>query len=137
MIRVLSSSVALLAAVLVVSAAGADDLETERRAWIVGGPDGQSFRSGGPSPGRIPTTMTMRRVAGNQLELVWEASVCSGATDYAVYEGPLGDWTWTNHHPLACSDTDGDLRETVLPSLGNRFYLVVPLGTEREGSYGP
>jgi hypothetical protein len=53
--------------------------------------------------------------------------------DYEVYEGEIGDFS--GHLPLECS-TGGATSSTITPSGGNRFYLVVPRGATREGSYG-
>jgi hypothetical protein len=85
-------------------------------------------------PGRIPPTLTVERVSPAAIRLAWEPSVCPGATDYAVYEGQMGNWE--SHISVTCSDSLGDLSERILFSPGNRYYLVVPLNDSHEGSYG-
>ena len=54
-------------------------------------------------------------------------------TDYAVYEGTVGDFT--SHLPTLCS-TGGATSATFTPQAGDRYYLVVPTSLNREGSYG-
>jgi hypothetical protein len=73
------------------------------------------------------------RTLGGDLELTWTASCSQIVTDYSVYEGVLGDWT--SHSPVACS-TGGMNVVTITPSTGDHYYLVVPSGGGKEGSYG-
>jgi hypothetical protein len=68
------------------------------------------------------------------LTLRWSATCTGGASDYAIYEGTLG--SWYSHSQLDCTDYGGDRQETVTPSPGNRYYLVVPESAANEGSYG-
>jgi hypothetical protein len=70
----------------------------------------------------------------SSLMLEWSATCTSGASDYAIYEGVLG--SWYSHAQIDCTDDGADLQETVAPSPGNRYYLVVPLSAVNEGSYG-
>ncbi len=95
------------------------------------------------NPGRVPTTITVdKTVSPGQLDttpitLGWAASCADGGEDYGIYEGTLG--TWYSHTSAAiddCNDAGGDLVETVTPSAGNRYYLVVPHNPNGEGSYG-
>jgi hypothetical protein len=67
------------------------------------------------------------------LRLTWDASCSSGAVDYEVYEGSIGDFT--SHAPRLCS-TAGATTATLTPAAGNTYYLVVPANGVREGSYG-
>jgi hypothetical protein len=60
-------------------------------------------------------------------------SCALGDTDYAVYEGTLGDFT--SHTPMMCS-TDGNSVAAFFPPLDDRYYLVVPQTATREGLYG-
>jgi len=88
-----------------------------------------------PGAGRVPPTLTLQLVSTDRVEFSWSASSCSGAADYAVYEGTLGDWT--SHVALTCSaDADRDHQETLDVSPGDRYYLVVPQNPFGEGSYG-
>ncbi|MCU0230736.1 MAG: hypothetical protein MUC67_05080, partial [Acidobacteria bacterium] len=93
-------------------------------------------------PGRVPDGAQVPglpvRVSRNlaippYLDIAWSASCSSSATDYAIYQGQAG--SWTSHAPVTCS-TGGALAATFAPGSGNRYFLVVPLTTEVEGSYG-
>ena len=86
---------------------------------------------GGPVPG-VPLTIT-RGVGPGSLDLDWGASCAATADDYAVYEGVLG--SWYSHTAAVCS-TSGVLEATLNASSGDRYYLVVPLDDQSEGSYG-
>lgn len=98
--------------------------------------------SGGTSPaaGRVPGSegvagapLTVTRNAdGLHLDLHWSGA-CGAATDYAVYEGRLGDPA--SKVPLTCS-TGGATAASILPSAAQRFYLVVATVPGAEGSYG-
>jgi len=76
------------------------------------------------------------RPAGATASIVvtWGASCSAGVEDYGIYEGRLG--AWYGHTAIDCTDEGGDLRETILPGTGNRYYLVVPKNANDEGSYG-
>ncbi len=77
----------------------------------------------------------MLRVAksGAGLLVAWGSSCVSTDIDFAVYEGPIGDFA--AHVPLLCS-TGGALSATISPSPGNTYYLVVPNDQYYEGRYG-
>ena len=70
---------------------------------------------------------------GVKLDLSWGASCLAGDADYAVYEGPVGDFE--SHEPILCSTT-GVTSALITAGSGDRYYLVVPLSASREGSYG-
>jgi hypothetical protein len=84
--------------------------------------------------GRVPTTITVDRLAGDAIEIAWEPSCSGGATDYGIYEGTIGEWY--GHTAVDCLDLGHDLRETITASEGDRYYLVVPRNGVDEGSYG-
>ena len=87
------------------------------------------------SPGRVPESVMVARVSSSQIELTWNVSCTSaGASDYGIFEGTIG--SWYGHSALTCADTSHDLKETVTTSAGDHYYLIVPYGTGREGSYG-
>jgi hypothetical protein len=69
------------------------------------------------------------------VELSWGASCIAAATDYAVYEGTLGDFE--NYDWVTCS-TDEALSYTLTSPAGSTFWLVVPVDPDEgaEGSYG-
>ncbi len=77
--------------------------------------------------------LTIGKAAGTQLDLAWGLSCNSGDMEYEVYEGTLG--TFSSHVPLVCS-TGGATSATIVPSSGDRYYLVVPATASAEGSYG-
>ena len=75
-------------------------------------------------------------VDAGSLSMTWGLP-CNAASvpnqDYAVYQGPLGDWS--NLSILTCS-TGHDpsaLIESIQP---NMFWLIVPQNSANEGSYG-
>lgn len=89
-----------------------------------------------PFAGEVDASLRLSKLAdvvGN-LTLSWAASCSNGALDYGIFEGSLGDWT--SHGAIDCSDGGSDLREEIQPGLGDTYYLVVPLRTGDEGSYG-
>jgi probable HAF family extracellular repeat protein len=87
---------------------------------------------GGEVPG-LPLIIGKSSTPGN-LELSWGHSCRSGDSDYAVYEGLLGNFT--SHAPRLCS-TGGATSVTLTPASDNRYYLVVPQSPDgAEGSYG-
>ena len=65
--------------------------------------------------------------------LSWGPSCQSSDNDYEIYAGVVGDFG--SRVPVICS-TDGDTTTTITPTPGNSYYLVVPRGPTREGSYG-
>lgn len=92
-------------------------------------------------PGRIPASGEgALRIAPNgidpaRIDLSWGASCGSAAGGYAVYEGPIGDFTahgiFNGLCGVASTSSVGQL-----PGSGNRYYLVVPIADLEEGSYG-
>ena len=81
--------------------------------------------------GSVPQ-LTVQQLAGGDLQLDW-LPACSGGSDYAVYEGSLGDFA--GHVPLTCS-TGAALSTIVTPGSGSHYYLVAPIEGNREGGYG-
>jgi len=65
--------------------------------------------------------------------LRWGHSCYYRDGDYAVYSGPLG--SWSEVVPLTCS-TGGERRFHSADAGSDIFFLVVPRGSEVEGSYG-
>jgi hypothetical protein len=94
-----------------------------------------------PSPtcigaGGVPdggAALTVDRGAAGALALAWEASCATADSDYAVYEGELG--SFASHARRNCS-TGGARTWTLSPLPGDRYFLVVPVHADREGSYG-
>jgi hypothetical protein len=85
--------------------------------------------------GWVPTDtpLLMRKRGAGYLELTWGPSCLGSDGDYEVYEGQLGDFS--SHTHVLCS-TGGALQTFILPSDGDRYYLIVPRNASIEGSYG-
>ena len=90
--------------------------------------------SAAPPAGEVPNgTLTVAREGDGDLALSWSASCAATDTDYAIYEGQIGDFT--SHSNVLCS-TGGGTTQTLTPGPGNTYYLVVPRNAAVEGSYG-
>ena len=103
---------------------------TYEHFFSIGGP----FASGAVperSPEGTPLTATLE--PGGDITLDWGPSCDADDTDYAIYEGILGDYY--SHEALACS-TNGQTTATFTPPAGSAYYLVVPDNKVWEGSYG-
>lgn len=88
-----------------------------------------------PDPGQVPKLQVDRSLlTPGDLTIRWAASSSVGAEDYGIYEGALG--SWYSHTAIDCSDAGADRIEEVTPAAGNRYYLVVAMNPEVEGSYG-
>ena len=87
-----------------------------------------------PDGSGVPgTPLTVVEAGGGNITLMWGASCASSDTDYAIYEGTLGDFT--SHAPVFC--TAGGATKTFTPDGVSTYYLVVPRNDSlREGSYG-
>ena len=90
------------------------------------------LRTAATSAGNVDA-LVLDQADGEQITLSWGASCLATDTDYAIYEGALGDFT--SHTSLLCS-TAGVTTTTFVPLAGSTYYLVVPLSASREGSYG-
>ena len=77
--------------------------------------------------------LLVQTAPGGGLTLSWGVSCATDDSDYAIYEGVLGDFE--SHVPIACT-TGGLLTATIAPRVGSAYYLVVPRNAFREGSYG-
>jgi hypothetical protein len=94
----------------------------------------------GCGAGRVPdgdvvpgVPLTVDKSGPNLLLVSW-STACGSASDYAIYEGAIGDFT--SHRQRECT-TSGATSISLGPSSGNRYYLVTPSNTAgREGSYG-
>ncbi len=73
--------------------------------------------------------------AGGGVTMTWPASSsCNPAdSDYAIYEGTLGNFT--SHVPVTCATAPAH-SWNFTPAPGNRYFLLVPINAVREGSYG-
>jgi len=85
------------------------------------------------APGSVPGLMVRKSIVPGSLLLSWSPS-CGVANDYALYEGSIGGWY--DHTMADCSDDGADFEEEIVPGVGNRYFLVVPLDADEEGSYG-
>jgi hypothetical protein len=111
--------------------AGVDAFEIQRFSCLSGPavPAGRvpadSFTPGPP--------VTLDKVSGGRITLDWNASCVLTDLDYAVYEGAIG--SFASHVPVLCT-TGGATTAAITPGGADHYYLVVPLSTNREGSYG-
>jgi len=91
---------------------------------------GEAATGAAGDPGGL---LTLSSLAGGAVRLDWGASCMGTDDDYAVYEGPIGNFT--AHVPVLCS-TGGATTATITPSAGSTYYLVVPNQGYHEGRYG-
>lgn len=84
------------------------------------------------SPGQIADLRVFPN--GPTVDLSWQPSCSPQAVDYAIYEGEIGQWY--SHGLRQCSTHGATSFEAFPPDMGSRYFLVVPLGTMYEGSYG-
>jgi hypothetical protein len=92
------------------------------------------------SPGSIPgaagspgAPLTVDKAPGGEIALSWDIACLPTAEDYEIYEGALGDFE--SHVARFCS-TGGATGMIFTPVSDDAYYLVVPRGGAREGSYG-
>jgi hypothetical protein len=107
-----------------------------RSRWVTmpwGGWQEAMLRTGATGAGRA-STFTITKVGGG-VTISWSgASSClPDDFDYAIYEGTLGNFT--SHHPVACATFPAH-SWNFTPAAGNRYFLLVPVNSTREGSYG-
>lgn len=97
-----------------------------------------SFIVIGAVPDRLSagTPLTVRKNGATpaHLDMGWGDSCGTDQNDFAVYEGTLG--SWYSHAPLQCSTAGGFSAVNLTPAAGSRYYLIVPLSSGSEGSYG-
>jgi len=88
----------------------------------------------GAAAGRLADPgLRVDKTGDGGIVLSWPGSCLAGDTDFEVYAGVLGEFD--ADEPLAC--TTGGATTYPLPSEpGDRFFLVVPRNSTREGSYG-
>jgi hypothetical protein len=98
---------------------------------------GGDLRSTPDGAGRVPdgsTGVPLRLdKVGGMTTLSWGVSCQAADTDYAVYEGMLGNFA--SHDSRFCT-TGGATTITFTPIANDAYYLVVPLNATHEGSYG-
>jgi hypothetical protein len=84
-------------------------------------------------PGAVFNTLTLTK-SGNAPRLQWQVpgGTCA-VTGYGIYRGTFPIFPY-NHQSLDCTVTV--LNYTDGSAGGNQYYLVVPLNTYTEGSYG-
>jgi len=108
------------------------ELDSTGTSTHFSGQGGSSMVFGTEGAGAVGEIVVTR--AGTQdLLLSWEVGCGPTAIDYGIYEGTLG--TYYSHTALRCG-TGSATSVTITTSPGSRYYLVVPLSTTAEGSYG-
>lgn len=85
-----------------------------------------------PAAGDV-AQLSIGRSESGELVLSWGTSCVASDTDYAIYEGTIGDFT--SHAPQTCT-TGGATSATVPVSSGDRYYVVLPHNATWEGSHG-
>jgi hypothetical protein len=88
----------------------------------------------GAAAGRLADPgLEVGKTGDGEVVLNWPGSCLAGDTDFEVYAGTLGQFDASD--PLTC--TTGGATTYPLPSdPRNRFFLVVPRNSTREGSHG-
>jgi Immune inhibitor A-like, MAM domain len=88
---------------------------------------------GGGAPGKVLNNFTVVK-SGTNLNLSWSApgGTCL-VTGYGLYRGTL-PWTGYNHAMLSCAIATTST--TTPQQAGSNYYLIVPLNSTNEGSYG-
>jgi hypothetical protein len=118
-----------------VSVPGHQGVMTQGYALVVTGAVVEAGPAGAVPDGRTVagTPLTVSPAADGDITLEWGASCLVSDDDYEIYEGELG--SFAGHTPRSCS-TGGATIWTFAPAPGHRYYLVVPVGGDRQGSYG-
>ncbi len=90
-----------------------------------------------PDPGEVPSMHVDKSLTtAGDLTITWFPSTSAGAEDYAIYEGAItSPWVYT-HTSKVCTDAGPPLTEDVTPAANDRYYLVVAMNPDLEGSYG-
>ncbi|MEM7246082.1 MAG: hypothetical protein AAF533_12115 [Acidobacteriota bacterium] len=88
---------------------------------------------GAARPGEEPLRVTKSTVPGDLL-LSWSLGCSPEATDHVVHAGWVGDWY--SHEAIACDTAGAVTSVTFMPVVGARYYLVVPVTMDDEGSHG-
>ena len=78
--------------------------------------------------------VALRKQAAAEIVLSWGGSCHAGDSDFAIYEGALGQFT--THAPVSCMTGGTTMSAPFTPATGDRYYLVVPSNGTSEGSYG-
>ena len=101
---------------------------------LMSGLAGLAFGQGPPGEVSLPGSFHPAGVqlSGPGLRLTWE-DLGPTVPSYNIYEGTIGEYY---SHSLRLCTTGGALSAVIVPSPGNRYYLVVPRNDRREGSYG-
>ncbi len=90
-----------------------------------------------PDPGEVSSMhVDKSSITTGDLTITWTPSTSAGAEDYGIYEGSIVNPWIFNHTSKLCTDAGTALTEDITPASGNRFYLVVALNPDMEGSYG-
>ncbi len=82
----------------------------------------------------VTITLGKSLVSPGDVVIDWSPDCETMAEDYGIYEGSLG--AWDSHVANTCADTSERFTETVMPSNGSAYFVVVPRYATEEGSYG-
>jgi len=95
---------------------------------------GNSCTTASAAPGKVLNNLTINK-SGSNLVLNWQAPGGScNVSAYGVYRGTIqSPWSY-NYSSLTCTATTTSY--TTAADTGNYYFIVVPLNTTNEGSYG-
>lgn len=93
---------------------------------------------GGAAPGSIyknSSSAAKFSKSGSNIVATWgpPGGTCS-PTDYAIYQGTIGNW-YSHNTVITCS-AGTDFTETFATPAGDVYFLIVPISATEEGSYG-
>ncbi len=108
------------------------------RATVAGKVYDKQFNMGDAPAGGVPvdpeTALKVART-GSSIDLTWGDSCKSSDTDFAIYEGEIGNYY--SHDAVATCTTGGERSWSAdAGAAGSRYWLVVPKNAAHEGSYG-
>ena len=83
--------------------------------------------------GTVQINRNPARGSGVLIDISWDPSCSNGASAYSIHEGAIG--SWYSHEAVECL-ASGTAQTGYTPQAGNRYFLVVPVTDDAEGSYG-
>lgn len=92
------------------------------------------------TPGSVPDTGTPFKIkksaTAGSLDLTWGASCSLTATGFGIYQGTIGATFAYNHTAMTGQCAKTATSATVVPAVGNTYYLLVAHTANNDGSYG-
>ena len=84
--------------------------------------------------GRSGDALVVSKAVAGQLALTWGLGCSPDATDHVVHEGTIG--SWYDHEARLCDTAGALVSATITPGAADRYFLVVAITDDDEGSYG-